>query len=98
MSALEIASLIGTIVFAASGAMLSVRKGFDLLSVIVLGCVTAVGYRLYSRHNRLFCELEGSVCFVFANHQSIWDYATRVSKAWAGSLSGALLHYRIAAP
>jgi uncharacterized membrane protein YeiH len=43
MSALEIASLIGTIVFAASGAMLGVRKGFDLLGVIVLGCVTAVG-------------------------------------------------------
>jgi uncharacterized membrane protein YeiH len=43
MSALEIASFIGTIVFAASGAMLGVRKGFDLLGVIVLGCVTAVG-------------------------------------------------------
>ena len=43
MSALEIASLIGTVVFAASGAMLGVRKGFDLLGVIVLGCVTAVG-------------------------------------------------------
>ncbi len=43
MTPLEIASLIGTIVFAASGAMLGVRKGFDLLGVIVLGCVTAVG-------------------------------------------------------
>ncbi|MFN3265220.1 MAG: trimeric intracellular cation channel family protein [Deinococcales bacterium] len=43
MTALEVASLIGTIVFAASGAMLGVRKGFDLLGVIVLGCVTAVG-------------------------------------------------------
>jgi uncharacterized membrane protein YeiH len=40
---LEIAALIGTIVFAASGAMLGVRKKFDLLGVIVLGCVTAVG-------------------------------------------------------
>ncbi len=43
MNALEVASLAGTIVFAASGAMLGVRKGFDLLGVIVLGCVTAVG-------------------------------------------------------
>jgi uncharacterized membrane protein YeiH len=40
---LELASLVGTVVFAASGAMLGVRKGFDLLGVIVLGCVTAVG-------------------------------------------------------
>lgn len=43
MTPLEIASIVGTIVFAASGAMLGVRKGFDLLGVIVLGCVTAVG-------------------------------------------------------
>jgi uncharacterized membrane protein YeiH len=43
MTPLEVASLIGTVVFAASGAMLGVRKGFDLLGVIVLGCVTAVG-------------------------------------------------------
>jgi uncharacterized membrane protein YeiH len=43
MNALEVASMAGTIVFAASGAMLGVRKGFDLLGVIVLGCVTAVG-------------------------------------------------------
>ena len=40
---LEVAALIGTVVFAASGAMLGVRKGFDLLGVIVLGCVTAIG-------------------------------------------------------
>jgi uncharacterized membrane protein YeiH len=43
MTPLEMASLVGTVVFAASGAMLGVRKGFDLLGVIVLGCVTAVG-------------------------------------------------------
>jgi uncharacterized membrane protein YeiH len=43
MTPLEVASLIGTVVFAASGAMLGVRKGFDLLGVLVLGCVTAVG-------------------------------------------------------
>ena len=43
MNGLEIAALVGTLVFAASGAMLGVRKGFDLLGVIVLGCVTAVG-------------------------------------------------------
>jgi uncharacterized membrane protein YeiH len=43
MTPLEMASLIGTVVFAASGAMVGVRKGFDLLGVLVLGCVTAVG-------------------------------------------------------
>jgi uncharacterized membrane protein YeiH len=43
MNLLELAALVGTIVFAASGAMLGVRKKFDLLGVIVLGCVTAVG-------------------------------------------------------
>ncbi len=43
VSLLVIASLLGTIVFAASGAMLGVQKRFDLLGVIVLGCVTAVG-------------------------------------------------------
>ena len=43
MSLLEVASLLGTVVFAASGAMLGVKKGFDLLGVIVLGCVTAIG-------------------------------------------------------
>jgi uncharacterized membrane protein YeiH len=43
VNGLEIAALVGTFVFAASGAMLGVRKGFDLLGVIVLGCVTAVG-------------------------------------------------------
>lgn len=35
--------LVGTCFFAASGARLGVRKGFDLLGVLVLGCVTAVG-------------------------------------------------------
>jgi uncharacterized membrane protein YeiH len=43
LSVLEIASLAGTFVFAASGAMVGVQKRFDLLGVIVLGCVTAVG-------------------------------------------------------
>ena len=35
--------LMGTIAFAISGAMVAVRCGMDLLGVIVLGVVTAVG-------------------------------------------------------
>ncbi|HEX2863905.1 MAG TPA: trimeric intracellular cation channel family protein, partial [Deinococcales bacterium] len=42
-SLLDLASLAGTFVFALSGAIMAVRKRFDLLGVIVLGCVTAVG-------------------------------------------------------
>lgn len=40
---LEWLTLFGTLFFAASGARLGVRKGFDLLGVLVLGCVAAVG-------------------------------------------------------
>ena len=43
LSLLDTAGLVGTFFFAASGARLGVRKGFDLLGVLVLGCVTAVG-------------------------------------------------------
>ena len=35
--------LIGIVAFALSGALLAVRKRFDLFGVLVLGCVTAVG-------------------------------------------------------
>ncbi|GGO34710.1 UPF0126 membrane protein [Deinococcus humi] len=35
--------LIGVLAFALSGALLAVRKRFDLFGVLVLGCVTAVG-------------------------------------------------------
>ncbi|GAA5501237.1 UPF0126 inner membrane protein YadS [Deinococcus xinjiangensis] len=35
--------LIGVLAFAMSGALLGVRKRFDLFGVLVLGCVTAVG-------------------------------------------------------
>ncbi len=35
--------LIGILAFAMSGALLGVRKKFDLFGVVVLGCVTAVG-------------------------------------------------------
>ena len=35
--------LIGVLAFALSGALLGVRKRFDLFGVLVLGCVTAVG-------------------------------------------------------
>ena len=40
ISALE---MIGTVAFAASGALTAMRKKMDLLGVIVLGVVTAVG-------------------------------------------------------
>ena len=40
---LRLLDLIGTFAFSLSGALLAVRKRFDLLGVIVLGCVTAVG-------------------------------------------------------
>jgi uncharacterized membrane protein YeiH len=43
MTLTELATLLGTALFAASGARVGVRKGFDLLGVFVLGCVTAVG-------------------------------------------------------
>lgn len=43
MTLTELATLLGTALFAASGARIGVRKGFDLLGVFVLGCVTAVG-------------------------------------------------------
>lgn len=35
--------LLGILAFALSGALLAVRKRFDLFGVLVLGCVTAVG-------------------------------------------------------
>ncbi len=35
--------IVGTVMFALSGALLGVRKRFDLFGVLVLGCVTAVG-------------------------------------------------------
>ena len=34
---------IGTIAFAASGALLGIRKGFDLFGIIIMGIITAVG-------------------------------------------------------
>lgn len=34
---------IGTLTFAATGAIVAVRKGFDLVGVLVLGAVTAIG-------------------------------------------------------
>lgn len=43
MTLAELVTLLGTALFAASGARVGVRKGFDLLGVFVLGCVTAVG-------------------------------------------------------
>ena len=42
-SGLRALDLIGTVAFAMSGALLGVRKRFDLFGVLVLGCVTAVG-------------------------------------------------------
>lgn len=34
---------VGTLTFAATGALVAVRKGFDLIGVLVLGSVTAIG-------------------------------------------------------
>ena len=42
-SGLRLLDIIGTVAFAVSGALLGVRKRFDLFGVLVLGCVTAVG-------------------------------------------------------
>lgn len=43
ITVLFIMELIGTIAFACSGAMLAIRKKLDLLGIVVLGVVTAVG-------------------------------------------------------
>lgn len=40
---LRVLDLLGILAFALSGALLAVRKRFDLFGVLVLGCVTAVG-------------------------------------------------------
>lgn len=40
---LQALDLLGILAFAMSGALLGVRKRFDLFGVLVLGCVTAVG-------------------------------------------------------
>ena len=83
MTLLEIASLLGTLVFAASGAMLGVRKGFDLLGVIVLGCVTAVG------GGSLRDALTGNVPPVwFKDERYLWV-------AMAGALAGFLAYRRL---
>jgi uncharacterized membrane protein YeiH len=43
INVIYILDLLGTVAFAASGALAGVRKGMDLLGVIVLGIVTATG-------------------------------------------------------
>ncbi|SHJ77222.1 Uncharacterized membrane protein YeiH [Malonomonas rubra DSM 5091] len=43
MNLLYLLDLIGTIAFAASGALAGVRRGMDLFGVLVLGMVTAIG-------------------------------------------------------
>ncbi|MEF2277110.1 trimeric intracellular cation channel family protein [Deinococcus sp. YIM 134068] len=40
---LHLLDLLGVLAFSMSGALLAVRKRFDLFGVLVLGCVTAVG-------------------------------------------------------
>lgn len=40
---LSVINLLGVVAFSLSGAVVGVRKRFDLFGVIVLGCVTAVG-------------------------------------------------------
>lgn len=43
ITVLFIMELIGTAAFACSGAMMAIRKKLDLLGIVVLGVVTAVG-------------------------------------------------------
>lgn len=43
MNLLYLLDLIGTVAFAASGALAGVRRGMDLFGVLVLGMVTAIG-------------------------------------------------------
>ena len=43
ISVLFIMELIGTAAFSCSGAMLAIRKKLDLLGIVVLGVITAVG-------------------------------------------------------
>ena len=40
---LNILDMIGTVAFAISGAMTAIRKRMDILGVMILGMVTAVG-------------------------------------------------------
>ncbi|MFC4454567.1 trimeric intracellular cation channel family protein [Deinococcus sonorensis] len=42
-ASLRVIDIVGTLAFSMSGALLGVRKRFDLFGVLVLGCVTAVG-------------------------------------------------------
>ena len=59
ISALE---MIGTVAFAASGALTAMRKKMDLLGVIVLGVVTAVGGGV------LRDILAGNTPYIFVKH------------------------------
>ncbi len=43
MGLLDVLVWVGTITFAITGALTAVRKGFDLVGVLVLGAVTAIG-------------------------------------------------------
>ena len=46
ISVFFIVELVGTVAFACSGAMVAIEKQLDLLGVIVLGVITAVGLSL----------------------------------------------------
>lgn len=43
MDLIEVLVWLGTLTFAVTGALVAVRKGFDLVGVLVLGSVTAIG-------------------------------------------------------
>lgn len=86
LSLLDTAGLVGTFFFAASGARLGVRKGFDLLGVLVLGCVTAVG--------------GGSLRDLILGHTPpVWFRDERLLwAAMAGALVAFLFYRRLARP
>ncbi len=73
----------GTITFAITGALVAIRKGFDLVGVLVLGSVTAIGggsiRDLFSgvipptslTNEGLLWSIAGTCLFVFAFHRFI---------------------------
>ena len=58
-----IMEMVGTVAFAASGAMIAVDRAMDIFGVIVLGVTTAVESNLYTgSDNYIVCGLSDLVC------------------------------------
>ena len=43
MDVLEVLVIVGTVTFAAAGALTAVRRGFDIIGIVILAFVTAIG-------------------------------------------------------